>query len=379
MKNISHTIDFRDALKIIDISLSQPNNSSILRSIWIAVEKMYSVLLERKETAVHFEKFHKQFLERYFIRLLNTNNEEIIYDGIKAVRHIIQKQVLFNMVDDDKIYSLNTLRSSIDKDFVYPKDYSDEDFRIAGHWNEIAVVIMNIFSFLINKGILMNKPELINQCFEQMNKLTFKFHLKSIGIYKQCYFYIRCASTISDYAYRAFEKNVFVEGHDAKDLTPSLLTNLIEEKHPAARTVLQKYCYLLICLQQLNKLDRWFLGGLTIGDFITTEGELGGIAKRCAIKYEDGKEIQDCLVDCINTFKIMKEYYEKHPPENFGLYTVIKWQFNNILEWLKHAKVDAPEVMENLRNLISTFKEQDEKVKANAQKNTPMQTAASPR
>ena len=342
-------------IKIIDFSLSQPNNSAILRSIWIAVEGMYSVLLERKETAKHFEKFHKQFLQRYFNRLLQTNNEEIIYDGIKAVRHIIQKQVLFNMADDDKIYSLNTLRSSIDKNFEYPKDYSDEDFRHAGHWEEVAVELMNCFSYLINKGILLNKPELINQCFEQINKLTFKFHLKRIGIYKQSYFYISCATTICDYAYRAFEKNVFVEGHDAKDLTPSLFTNLIEEKHPAARTVLQRYCYLLIYLQQLNKLDRWFLGGLTIGDFITTEGELGGIAKRCAIKFKDGKEIQDCLEDCINAFKIMKEYYEKHPPENFGLYSVIKWQFNNILEWLEREKVDADGVKENLKSLIASF------------------------
>jgi len=346
-------------IKIIDFSILQPNNSTILRSIWIAVDDMYSVLLDRKETAKHYEKFNKQFFERYFNRLLQTNNEEIIYDGIKTIRHIIQKQVLFNMADDTTIYSLNTLRSSIDKTFRYPKDYSDEDFRNAGHWHEIAVDLMNCFSYLINKGILLNKSDLINQCFEQINELTFKFHLKSVGIYKQSYFLISSANTICDYTYRAFEKNIFIEGHDAKHLIPSLFESLIEEKHPAARTVLQKYCHLLIHLQQINKLDRWFLGGLTIGDFITTEGDLGGIAKRCAIKFKDGKEIQDCLEDCINAFVILKEYYEKKPPENFGLYSVIKWQFNNIMEWLEREKADNQTVIENLKKIIASFKEKE--------------------
>lgn len=344
-------------IKVIDFALSQPNNSAMLRAFWMAVERMYSVLLERKETAKHFEKFHKQFFQRFFNRLIQTNNDELIYDGIKAVRHIIQNQVLFNMADDTKIYSLNMLRSSLEKDFVYPTDYSDEDFRNAGHWQEIAIELMNCFAYLINKGILLNKPELINQCFEQMNELTFKFHLKDIGIYKQCHFYISCATTISDYTKSAFEKNVFMEGHDAKHLIPSLLENLIKAKHPAARTILNRYCFLLIDLQKLNKLDRWFLGGLKIGNIIITEGELGGVAKQCAFSFQNGKEIQSCLDDCIDTFQILKEYYEKHPPENLGLYLVLKWQFTNILEGLVTESKDAESVIERLKNLISSFKE----------------------
>lgn len=343
-------------IKIIDFSLSQPNNSVILRSIWLAVDSMYSVLSKRKETTKHFEKFHNYFFQRYFNRLIQNNNEEMIYEGIKTVRHIIQKQVLKNMPTDEKIYSLNGLRSSIDKTFEYPKDYSEEDFINAEHWRQVAYELMNCFSYLINKAIIHNKPDLINQCFEQMNALTFKFHLEKIGIYKQSYFYIICSNKICDYAYRAFEKNVFFEGHDAKDLTPSLFTNLIEEKHPAARTVLQKYCYLLINLQKLNKLDRWFLGGLSIGDFITTEGELGGIAKRCIIKYKNGIEVQNCLDDCIETFKIIKEYYELNPPVETGLYKIIRWQFEHILEYVNSEKIEDQLLIAKLTNLIESFK-----------------------
>ena len=346
-------------IKIIDFSLNQANNSAILRSIWIAIDDMYTVLLERKETARHFEKFHKHFFERYFNRLLQTNNEELIYDGIKTLRRIIQKQVIFNMADDIKIHSFNSLRITIDENFTYPNDYSKEDFKHNRHWTEVAVELMSFFSYLINKGILLNRPDLINQCFEQINVLTFKLRLKNVGSYKQIYFLINSANNICDYAYRAFEKNVFIEGQDANYLIPTLFEDLIEQNHPAARTVLQKYCHLLIRLQQINKLDRWFLGGLKIGDFITTEGELGNIAKRCAVKFNDGSEIKNCLEDCIDTFSIFKDYYEINLPKNLGLYKVLKWQFNNIMEWLPNKNEDNQIIIAKLKKLIKSFKETD--------------------
>jgi len=344
-------------IKIIDFSLLQPNNTAILRSIWNAVDGMYSVIITRKETVKHYEKFRKVFFEKYFNRLLENNKEERIFEGIIIIRKIIQKQVLFNMADDKKIYHFNSFRITMEKDFIEPENYTDEDYKNAGHWHEVAIETMECFSFLINKAIKLNQPDLLNKCFEQINELNFKLHLKRVGVYKQCFLYISSANTICDYAYRAFEKNVFTEGSDAKFLTPSKYENLIVEKHPAARTVLQKYCYLLINLQQINKLDRWFLGGLSIGAFITSLGELGGIAKQCAIKFKESKEIQECLDDCISTYKILKEYYEKNPPENFGLYSVIKWQFNNILEWLEIEKVEDKRVIDNLKNIISSFKE----------------------
>lgn len=346
-------------IKIIDFSLLHPNNTVILKSIWVAVDKMYTLIIERKETVEHYAKFHKQFFERYFNRLLESNKEEIIFDGITTIRYIIQNQVLLNMADDSQIYNLNHFRASIEKDYKEPVDYTDENFKNSRQWSEIAIETMNSFTFLINKGIKLNKPDLINKCFEQINKLNFKIHFKKNDIYKQCYFFINSANIVCDYAYTAFEKNVFIEGHDAQYLMLSFLDNLIEEKHPAARTVLQKYCYFLINIQQINKLDRWFLGGLSIGNLITTQGDLGKIAWVCAKSYNKGKEFQDCLSDCISAYKIMKEYYELKLSENFRLYNVIKWQFQSILEELEKVKISNDELITELKELIASFKNLD--------------------
>lgn len=344
-------------IQIIDLVLIKPNSSVILRSIWNSISRIYDEIIDRKETSVHYTKFREEFFTRFFNRLLDSNNEEVIFEGISTIRNIIQNQILENMADDKEIYFFHGYRKTFEKDFEYPKDYSDEDFRIAEHWREIAVELMNSFTYLINKGISLNKPDLINKCFEEIQELSFRLHLKSVGVYKQTYFYINAANIICDYSYRAFEKNVFVEGSEARHILPSILANLIEEKHIAARTVLQKYCYLLINLQKINKLDRWFLGGLTIGDFITTEGDLGGIAKRCAIKFNSGKEVQDCLDDCIKTYTILKDYYERNPPKDWGYYTVIKWQLKNILEWLEKENTNADNEIKELKNLIESFKE----------------------
>lgn len=344
-------------IQIIDLVSEKPNSSVILRSIWYSISKIYDEIIERRETAVHYTKFREEFFTRFFNRLFDSNNEEVIFEGISTIKNIIQSQVLKNMADDKEIYFFHGYRKDFEKDFEYPKDYSEENFRKEEHWREIAIELMKSFTYLINKGISLNKPDLINKCFEEIQDLSFRLDLKSPVIYKQTYFYINAANITCDYSYRAFEKNVFVEGHDARHILPSLFTNLIEEKHIAARTVLKRYCYLLINLQKINKLDRWFLGGLTIGDFITTQGDLGSIAKRCAIKFNSGKEIQDCLDDCIKTYKILKEYYEVNPPKDWRLYTVIKLQFKNILEWLEKEKADAEDEIKELKKLIASFKE----------------------
>jgi hypothetical protein len=344
-------------IQIIDLVSEKPNSSVILRSIWNSISRIYDEIIERRETAVHYTKFREEFFTRFFNRLLDSNNEEVIFEGISTIKNIIQNQVLENMADDKEIYFFHGYRKSFEKDFLYPKDYSKEDFAKEEHWREIAVELMNSFTYLINKGISLNKPDLINKCFEEIQNLSVRLDLKSVGIYKQTYFYINAANIACDYSYRAFEKNVFVEGHDARHILPSLFTDLIEEKHIAARTVLQKYCYLLINLQKIDKLDRWFLGGLTIGDFITIEGELNFIAKRCAIKFNTGKEVQDCLDDCVKTYKILKDYYEIYPPKDRGYYTVIKWQLKNILEWLEKEKANANNEIKELKNLIESFKE----------------------
>lgn len=342
-------------IKIIDFSLLQPNNSSILKGIWLSVRRMYSVIIERKQPLTHLEAFRKQFFERFFNRLIENGKEEIIFEGVTTIKHIIQKQVLLNTADDKDIYAFDDFRRTFEKDFKERENHSEQDVENSEQWREVSIETLDRITFLISRGIHLNKPDLVNKCFEDINDLSYQIRLKGAGIYKQCFFYINSANIICDYTYQAFKKNVFIEGHDAKNITPPALEDLIIIKHPAARTVLQKYCYLLINLQKIDKLDRWFLGGLTIGDFMTTDGTLGHIAKRCAIKFKEGKEIQNCLEDCINTFKILKEYYEKHPPSNSGLYFVIKWQFENILNWMEREQSAELIIINDLKNIIASF------------------------
>ena len=224
-------------------------------------------------------------------------------------------------------------------------------------FEEVAVNLMDIFSYIIQKGINEKMPNVINDCIKSINDISFKLHLKKVGIYTQSFFYLNSASTIFDYSFQAYKKDVFIEGHDAKELLPSLFEELIKQKHPAARTILQKYCYFLLNLQKLGKLDRWFLGGLTVGNFITLRGRLGEIAHKCVVNYNSGIEVRNCLDDCIETFNIIKENFEDSPPENIGLYNVLKWQFEQLYESVEHYKINDKDLFNKLKNYIASFKD----------------------
>jgi len=346
-------------INIIDFTLTQPNNSFLLKNIWRAIYDFYYSLIPKKETSVNFEKFRKEFFTRYFNRLFENNKEEIIIEGIKTLRDIILEQVISNMPEDNKILFLNNYRRTFEQDFKEKEKITDEDIKNENHWVEIVTKMMDIFSFIINKSINFNKPELINKCFEEIYELTFQFKLSNVGIYKETYFFIKASIIITDSAYTAFEKKIFLEGSDAQYLTPILLENLIIDKKPYARTVLQKYCYLLIKLQKINKLNYWFLGGIYFGEYIIHRGELGDISYRCAINFEKGKEIQECLTDCIDTYEFLKIYFERKPPENFGLYIQIKERLKNILETLERENVTDSGIINKLKELISSFKEKE--------------------
>lgn len=344
-------------INIADVVLLQANNNFLLQSIWLSVGRLYSVCVTKKETAKHFEYIRKNFIERYFTRLFENNKVEVINTGILTLKEIIEKQVLCNTPSEEKIIALDHLIRSREPNFEARTDYDKTDFEIEDHWIEVAFELMTCYLEVMNKAIKFNKPEIINKVAEDLNSLTHEFNSKKIGQYKESYFYINASGIILDYYLLAFQKSVFSEGSDAKYPVPTLFDSLIEDQHIAARTVLQKYCFWLMSIQKLGKLDYWLLGGITIGNFIITEGELGSIAKRCAIKYSKGKEIQECLSDCINTYANLKDFYEINPPKDFGLYIQIKKQLENILHWLTREKADAPTVIENLNSLIASFKQ----------------------
>lgn len=347
-------------LSIVDFSITQPNKSNMLKNIWLAVYNMYSLLIKEKETTANLKKYREVFFERYINRLFEHNKEEVINYGIEIIKEIVENQVIFNSADENEIIDLYHLRKDTDKGFQYPNDYSDEKFKISEHWSEIAIELANSFSYVMNKSIQYNKPNLLNKCFEEINSLNFKLHLERVGKYKETFFYIQYSSIISDYTYTAFDKNVFQEGSDAKHLLPSLLFSLIEEEHLASRAIMQKYCYLLINLQKIDKLDRWFLGGLTIGNIITLEGDLGQLARRCSYNYSKNQLIKHCLQDIIDTYLILKKYFEKKPRNDYHLYITLKERFKTILEILEKEKVDNEKMKKKLKKRIKSFKKEDE-------------------
>ena len=358
---IKRLIDFH--LSIIDFSITQPNKSNILRSVWVAINNMYLMLIREKKSSVHFKNYREVFFERYINRLFENNKEELIIYGIEIIKNIVERQIIFNMADENEINSLNHLRKDLEKNFKYPNDYSDEKIKTSEHWREIAIEMSYCFSYIINKSIQHNKPNIINKCFEEINSLNFKLHLERVGKYKETFFYIQYSSIISDYTYTAFDKNIFQGGSDAKNLLPSSVFGLIEEEHFAARTILQKYCYLLIKLQKINKLDRWFLGGLTISNIITLEGDLGQIARRCSYNYEKNELIKNCLQDIIDTYSILKEYYEKHYRNDFHLYICLKERFATILDILKKEKVENKELIKKLKKIKKSFINENDYIK----------------
>lgn len=358
---IKRLIDFH--LSIIDFSITQPNKSNMLKNVWLAINNMYSMLIREKESAVHFKNYREVFIERYINRLFENNKEEVIIYGIETIKNIVQNQVIFNMADENEIIELYHLRKDVEEDFIYPTDYSDEKLKTSEHWSEIALEMSNCFSYIINKSIQYNKPNIINKCYEEINSLNFKLHLERVGKYKETFFYIQYSTIISDYTYTAFDKNIFQEGSDAKHLLPSLVFSLIEEEHLAARTTLQKYCYLLIKLQKIKKLDRWFLGGLTISNIITLEGDLGQIARRCSYNYDKNELVKNCLQDIIDTYSILKEYYEKYSRNDFHLYISLKERFATILDILKKEKIENKELIKKLKKITKSFIKEDDYIK----------------
>lgn len=343
-------------IKIIDFSLLQPNNTGILRGVWKSIDSMYFDLIEKKETSFHYEKFRKKFFERYINRLFKYNKEEEIIDGIESIKNIIQNQAILNMPDDNEIIDLFHLRKDLEANFKYPDSYTDKEIRDSKHWSEIMIGTLDLFSIIINKSITSKNSDILNTCFEKLEELSFQIYLKKIGKYKSAFLHLKIATKISDYTYRAFEKNVFEEGIDAKNTLPIHLEMLIRSDDISSRTVLQKYCYLLIYLQKINKLDRWFLGGIQIGQFMVSEGDLGHIARRCAYTYKENKNTQNCLDDCIDTYVILKEYYESHKNDNFDLYMVLKERISAILEILITCNIENESLIEKLKNQIESFK-----------------------
>lgn len=347
-------------INIIDFTLLQPNNSAILNTIWASIEMMYQLLIQKKAYAHNFKEFRNGFIERYFNRLIENNKEEIIFNGIESLRNIIYNQMVSNMPSDEELYDLNHLRAQFEKKFKYPTEFEDEAHHKSEHFGEIAIEFLSCFSFIMDKAIKHKKPELLNKCAEELIKLNSEIErADNSGKYKQCFLYIKCSQMISDFAYTAFKENIYTTNSEAKGLLPILLEHDIQEGKLYARTVLQKYCYLLIDLQALNKLDRWFLGGLDFGGIIW-EGDLGKIARRCVFNLKKNELVYKCLQDIIETYSILKGDFEKSENKRFDLYSMVKFRLQTISELLTEHTEGNENLIESLDNLLSSFKSLEE-------------------
>lgn len=325
-------------INVIDYTLLQPNNSGVLNSIWHSVECIYELLITEKY-ANKLADFRENLFERYFNRLIENNKEEVIFLGIEAIRNIIYNQMVANMPLDEELYDLNSLRSQVEKDFTNPVEFGDDAHEKSQHWSEISIEFYTYFSILMQKAIKYNKPDLLNKCFDTLNKLNGDIERKdSAGKYKQCFIHLKSSEMINDYAYSAFEEKVFTRGGEARGLLPTLFDHDIEYGKLYSYAVLQKYCYLLINLQEIDKLDKWFLGGIDFGGIIW-EGDLGRIARRCVFNLKKNPIVEKCLKDIIDTYTILKDKFEKSEIKRFDLYGAVRNRLTVISELIdEHQK-----------------------------------------
>lgn len=351
-------------INVIDYTLLQPNNSGMLNSIWKTFESIYELLITEKKYAYKLADFRANLFERYFNRLIENNKEEVIFKGIEAIQSIIYNQMVFNMPPDEELYDLNNLRSQVEIDFCYPVEFTDDEHEKSQHWSEISIEFYDYFALLMQKAIKYNKPDLLNKCFDTLNELNSSIERRdNSGKYKQCFIYLRSSQMITDHAYSAYKENIFTKGNDARGLLPILLDHDIKKGKLYSYSVLQKYCYFLINLQELDKLDRWHLGGLDFGILIW-EGDLGKIARRCVFNLKKDPNVEKCLKDIIDTYSILKDNFEKSKNKRFDLYSSVKNRLVTISDLINEHQKDY-RLRGYVDNIIGDFKtiEQFEKRK----------------
>lgn len=352
-------------INVIDYTLLQPNNSGMLNSIWHSVESIYKLLITEKKYAYKLADFRGNLFERYFNRLIENNKEEVIFIGIETIRDIIYNQMVSNMPPDQELYDVDSLRSQVEENFTYPVKYADDAHKKSRHWSETAIEFYSYFSFLMQKAIKYNKPDLLNKCFNTLNELNADIERKDdFGKYKQCLLYLRSARMITDYAYSAFKENLFTTGSDASGLLPTLLEEDIRAGKLYSYSVLQKYCYLLIRLQELEKVDTWFLGGLDFGGLIW-EGDLGQIARRCVFNLKENPNVEKCLRDIIDTYSILKDNFEKSENKRFDLYSAVKDRLVTISDLINEHQKEYEDLRDYINNTIDDFKTMEEFEKKN--------------
>lgn len=351
-------IDFY--INIIDYTLMQPNSSSVLKNVWLSFGYVYKLLIEEKEYAYKLKYLRKGLIERYFTRLSENNKEEEIFFGIDVIHDIIYNQMVLNMPIDQELHDLNGLRSQVEKNFTYPLDFTEDAHEKSSHWSEISIEFYDYLYLLMNKAIKDNKPDLLNKCFETLNKLNSNIERgDKLGKYKQCFIYIKSSEMITECTYKAFKEKIFTKGSHVTNLLPPLFENKIVNNELYSYKLLTNYCQLLVDLQMINKLDKWFIGDIEVG-MIIWEGELGRIARRCVLELKNNPNVEKYLKIIIDTYIIIKENFEEIDEKYFNLYSAVKNRLIAISDLLKNKQDGYEDLVIFIDKAIDSFKSTEE-------------------
>jgi hypothetical protein len=341
---------------IIDFTLQQPAGSSVLKAVWRSAEQLYADLIIEKVYSYELKEFRQEFFSRYFNRL--WEQEELMFYGIESMKNIMERQLAENTADESELIVLYSLRSDIEPEFKMP-EFKTGDAEKSEQFQEIAVHFLHLFSDIMYKAVRLDRPEILHKCIGELNALLHSLSSDDEGgPYMELFLRLKCADLIYDAVYEGFKENLYENSALPLELMPYFLDHAAEYNKLYARFVLQKYCRMMIRLQKIGRLDRKLLGGYDMG-YLIIEGDLGQMARRCIVNYQKNKTVQDCLDDIIQTFKILKEFYETDSIKNFDIYSVVKIRLETILEFMKEKNPQCRTVQKKLRDIIKSFKSKD--------------------
>ena len=175
--------------------------------------------------------------------------------------------------------------------------------------------------------------------------------------YQAYFFKIRIARLILDYAYDAYEQNVFNKGYDATFLLPSLFKSEIHNDVLTSREIIKQYCLYVLKLQLIDKIDRYHLGGIDFNGLFVTKGSLGDLAQYC-LKYLDTQEISYLsLIDILDTFKLLRKRIKKKKDKDSKAYIqLINSRLEELKQEIKTTGNNSKDILKRINQQLKKFK-----------------------
>jgi len=346
-------------LGIVDNCLESTNRDSILKNVWNSNYRIYLRLEDQKQPATILSKYREDFFERFYQRLYKHDKEEVILFSLKVIGGIIKNQILNYKLKDENLWVLSSLRRSIQKEYEF--DYRNKDESILRfenqHFQEIAIDFLDLFNSIIQKAINYSNPTILNKCFQELKDINFKFRLKDLPEYQSYFFKLRSMRFIFDYAYEAYEKNVFEKGYETQSLLPSLFKDDIHNDVLTSRDIVIQYCLFVLKLQSINKVDRHHLGGLNINGLFVTRGSLGDIANYCLKNLDSKEQSYLTLVEILDTYNLLRKRFKKSKNPDSKTYTkLIKGRLLELEEEINSNGNNSVHILNKIESQLRKYK-----------------------